>query len=116
MTKFNPTNKEILTLREIFEPAMSITEQEDANQYLADYIAYTQKWLDKEPRQDNMTAEDIAKHNFGYYAGYYGEDARRRVEKLFNCEHPIFGSIEKNGSPSFTQAFEAGKNMANSKK
>ena len=109
MTKFNQENKETLTYGECLSPAMKITEREDANQYLKEYIAYTQKYLDEEPRDDNMTAEQIVKSNLGYFAGYYDNETRKRVERLFNCSHPVFGSIEKNGVPTSEEAFNLGK-------
>lgn len=110
MTKFNPENKETLTFGESLDPAMKITTKADAEQYKRDYIAYIQKHLDKEPRDDAKTAEDIANSNLGYYAGYYDNATRERVERLFCCEHPMFGSIKSNGSPTPQQAFNAGFN------
>ena len=119
MTKFNPENKETLTYGECLGPAMEITDPADANQYFDAYVKHIQKYLDKEPRDDNMTAADIAKTNLGYYAGYYDNDTRVRVEKLFTCSHPYFGSIEQNGVPSAAEAFEMGtitaKNRRNGK-
>lgn len=112
MTKFNPDNKETLTYGDCLHPAMKITDPEDAQQYLRAYIAYTQKHLDKEPRTDSKTAEEICKINLGYFAGYYDDETRKRVEKLFCCSHPIFGSIESNGSSTAEQAFEAGRQSA----
>lgn len=107
-TKFNPENKEVLTYGECLDPAMKITDKENADQYFNDYVKYTQKFLDEEPREDNKTAADIARINLGYYAGYYGHDVQKRVEKLFLTAHPIFGSV-KEEPPSFKEAFECGK-------
>jgi hypothetical protein len=107
MTKFNPESKELLTYGEALNPAMEITDQNDADQYLRDYITYLEGWLKKEPRGDNMTAEEIAKTNLGYYAGYYDNETRRRVEKIFMCAHPIFGKIE-NHVPTNEEAFNLG--------
>lgn len=111
MTKFNPQNKEILTFGECLEPAMKITEQEDADQYFLEYVNYIQKFLDIEPRNDNKSAYDIAKINLGYY---YDNKTRERVEELFFCSHPIFGKIKDNGSPTPQQAFKAGVKYAQS--
>ena len=119
-TIFNPENKKELTFREILGPAMKITDEEDAKQYLRSYIDYIQKYLDKNPfyfrRDDNKTALDIAKENLGYYAGYYDNETRKRVEKLFMCSHPVFGSIAKNGEPTPEQAFEMGKKLGKKSK
>jgi len=108
MTKFNPENKETLTFGECLGPAMEITNPKDAQQYFTDYVKYTQTFLDKDPRDDNMTAEEICKTNLGYYAGYYSDETRVRVEKLFMCSHPVFGSIKDNGSPTAEEAFNMG--------
>lgn len=108
MTKFNPENKETLTYGEVLDPAMEITDPQDAQQYLAEYVKHIQKFLDDDPRDDNMTAEEIAKSNLGYYAGYYSDETRKRVEELFTCAHPIFGSIKENGSPTPKEAFQMG--------
>ena len=89
MTKFNPENKETLTYGECLEPAMEITESEDAQQYLTEYTKHIQKYLDIEPNEENLTAEEIAKVNIGYFAGYYNDKTRARAEKLFSCSHPI---------------------------
>ena len=108
MRKFNPENKKGLTYGECLRPAMEITDKTEAKQYLADYVAFIQKTLDKEPRDDNMTAEQIAKANLGYFAGYYDDETRKRVESLFCCSHPIFGNIAKTGPISPKEAFEKG--------
>lgn len=108
MIKFNPENKDELTFGECLGPAMEITDPKEAKQYKVDYVDFIQKALDKQPRNDDKTAEDIVNINLGYYAGYYGEHIRERVERLFNCSHPIFGSIKENGTPTDEQAFRAG--------
>lgn len=108
MTPFNPKNKKNPTVGELLDPAMHITDPEDAKQYLAAYVKMIQKGLDKTPNSEGLTAEQIAKSNLGYFAGYYSNETCERVEKLFMCEHPVFGSIEKNGAPGNKKAFEMG--------
>ena len=111
MTQFNPESKEVLTYGECLDPAMKITEEEDAKQYFDEYVKFIQKHLDKEPNENGLTAEQIAKQNLGYYAGYYDTETRIRVEKLFTCSHPIFGNAA-NGTPTPEEAFEKGKELA----
>ena len=116
MIKFNQKNKKSLTYDEALSPAMKIVDQSEADQYLKEYISYIQKYLDKDKNTNHEhSAEYIAKTNLGYFAGYYSDEVRKQVESLFNCTHPIFGSI-KNGSPTVKEAFELGKNMAKIKK
>jgi len=109
-TQFNPENKDELTYGEILSPAMKITDPEDAKQYFKSYVNWIQKYLDKEPRTDNKTAEQIAKVNLGYFAGYYNNDVQKRVEQLFGAIHPIFGS----SVPTPKEAFEKGKKLGKS--
>lgn len=106
MTKFNPDNKEILTSGEALGPAMNITDQDDADQYLAEYIAFIQGYLDSTPNEQGLNATEIAKSNLGYWAGY-GYD-RERVERLFHCSHPVFGAIAEVGEPTTEEAFKMG--------
>ena len=116
MTPFNPENKENPTMRDLLDPAMKITDTEDAKQYKDAYIAWIQQDLDKNMGKNSISAEQIAKTNLGYYAGYYGNKTRERVEKLFMCEHPFFGSIKKNGAPTAEEALEIGKKLGEKSK
>lgn len=110
MTKFNKDNKEILTYEDCLGPAMKITNKEDAKQYLAEYIKHIKKIQESETDDVQDSAESIAKSNLGYYAGYYSNEVRERVERLFLCSHPVFGSIKENGIPTPQEAFDMGKN------
>lgn len=109
MTIFNPKQKDVLTFGEILEPAMGITDEREAAQYKIDYIAHTEKNIKNGLGDSGLTAEQVVNSNLGYYAGYYGDEVRKRVERLFNCSHPIFGSVEKNGIPTNQEAFECGR-------
>ena len=86
MTKFNPENKEDLTYGECLDPIATITEQEDADQYFAAYVEYVKTFLSD---SEISRAEEIARHNIGYFAGYYSQEVRDRVNKLFKTKHPI---------------------------
>lgn len=94
-----------LTIGDRYNPAMSITDQVEADAYLEKLIRYNMR----AGSQDRSTATGIVLQNLGYYAGYCCDDTRRQVEGLFHCSHPIFGSIAKNGAPTPEQAFEAGR-------
>jgi hypothetical protein len=111
MTPFNPKKKKILTIGEALDPAMQITTEEDARHYKAAYVAYLEQFLTNGVNDQGMTAEEIANSNLGYYAGYGSNELRERVERLFKCSHPVFGSIKENGAPTPKQAFELGKKI-----
>ena len=114
MTKFNPGK---CTYGEILGPAMKIIDHDDAKQYFKSYVEYLiphiiEKHTDADDEFIYMESVNIAKHNLGYFAGYYDNETRNRVEKLFECSHPIFGSIEEYGEISPESAFEMGKKLA----
>ena len=50
-------------------------------------------------------AEQCAKRNFGYFAGYYGDDVRKKVYKYFKAVHPVFSN---NYNVSNKEAFYVG--------
>lgn len=87
--------------------AMEITTQKEADDYFEKLV----RWAIKESGKSKAEVERIQRTNLGYFAGYYDSKTQRRVQKLFNCEHPIFGSIEKNGEPTSEQALQAGIKM-----
>jgi len=110
MIKFNQKGLNELSFHEIFEEALKIKSRTEAKQYLQDYA----EWIKERGEKIDSVKDpiDIAKENFGYWAGHYSHEVRRTVEDLFECEHPIFGSIEKNGAPTPEQAFALGVEMA----
>ena len=79
MTKFNPENKKELSYSETLKPAMLITDEADAKQYMADYIQYIQMTHNC----GYSEAENSAKGNLSRFAGYYEKDVNNRVERLF---------------------------------
>ena len=117
MTTFNPENKEVLSYDECTGPAMKIVDAEDAAQYKAAYIDYVSKFHVDGKSENGLTTEEVVNHNLGYFAGYYSDETRERVERLFNCSHPVFGSIKENGAPTAAEAFHMGMaEMAKRKK
>jgi len=88
--------------------AMEVQSQEEAD-------AYFEKCVEHMMRIEGCSREEairIEKSNLGYFAGYYDSETRERVERLFRCSHPIFGSIAENGEPSPEEAFNAGVDLA----
>jgi hypothetical protein len=97
------------TWHDLLDPAMKITEKEDADAYFETLIQHALK-LD-----ENLTRETAVrnmKSSLGYFAGYYSSDVRARVEEFFDCAHPVFGRIEEKGEPTLEEAFKAGVEMA----
>lgn len=95
-----------ITIGDKYGPAMTITEQAEANEYFNRCVEHTMSFGCSRKR-----AEEIERSNLGYYAGYYDNETRARVESLFACAHPIFGPISR-GAPTPEQAIEAGRKAA----
>lgn len=95
-----------ITLGEKYGPAMVIKDQAAADAYFKECVRHCM--CSGMPR---VQAEDIERQNLGYYAGYYDVETRRRVERLFRCEHPIFGKVEVGyfRVPTAESAFAAGQ-------
>jgi hypothetical protein len=57
-------------------------------------------------------AAKFLRTNLAYYAAYGDHERRERIERLYECEHPVFGAIAVNGAPSTQEAFDLGLNRA----
>ncbi len=100
--------KHIITIGEKYKPAMAITDPGEAARYFEECVQHSMG--------HGSTREEairIEKANLGYFAGYYDNDTRERVERLFCCQHPIFGAIKTNGPPSPEQALRMGMEIGN---
>jgi len=97
-----------ITIGDKYQPAMQITEQTEADAYFELCVAHTirVRGLAREE------AEQIERQNLAYFAGYFTAEIRERVERLFQCAHPVFGAIAAHGQPTAGQAFDAGKAIA----
>lgn len=89
---------------ERYGPAMTLTTQGEADRHFEELV----EWQMRMGRVDRAEAERIERTNLGYMAGYYGNETRGRVERLFRCTHPVFGPIAERGSPTAEGAFQMG--------
>lgn len=95
---------EKITIGEKYEPAMSITNQEEADAYFQLCVDHSMTYR----RKTREEAEELERANLGYYAGYGSSETRERVERLFRCSHPVFGAISKVGAPTPEEALQEG--------
>jgi hypothetical protein len=102
---------EDVTIGELYDPAMKITGQAEADAYFERLVEHNMRFDEDGEPKTRERAEAIERSNLGYYAGYCGGDTRARVERLFRCAHPIFGSIAERGRPSSEEAFEIGQRI-----
>lgn len=77
------------TVGQLYKPAMKITDQTKADRYFAALVKHIKATV---PGIDEAGAEKMVRENLGYFAGYYCNDTRVRVELLFGSPHPIFGA------------------------
>jgi hypothetical protein len=95
-----------ITMGDKYGPAMEIEDQAEAD-------AYFNKLVNHALRTGGVSCYDEAvrmeRANLGYFAGYFDYQTRERVERLFKCAHPFFGSIAEKGEPSPDEAFRLGK-------
>ena len=102
--KYDPKKK--YTYGELYGPAMKIKTKDEADAYFKEILEYCRA----NGETDAGLERDI-RDNLGYYAGYYDDETRIRVEELFECAHPMFGKA-KDGSPSIEEAFKRGMDFA----
>lgn len=93
------------TIAQHYGSAMMITTKEEAKAYFEKLV----QWQMTAWGGTREEAESIVRHNIGYYAGYYSEDIRAKVEELFECQHPVFGSVKTHGTPTPEEAFAQGE-------
>ena len=98
--------KELKTMGEIFNESLNLakTSQVDAEAFFKAYTEYIMS-------ENNISSDEainIAKSNFGYFAGYYSKDVVDLIYKTYECCHPIFG--DKPYEISLEEAFSMGCN------
>ncbi len=99
--------KEDATNGDIYHPAMEVKTKEEAAAYFKKIVQHVESF-------GNNIGDDavrVAKQNLGYWAGYFSNETRARVEELYACAHPIFGKIEEVGAPTAEEAFQKGAGM-----
>lgn len=94
-----------MTSSEIFNHAMLIEDQAEADAWIEKVLSEN---MEQHPEMDREKAERVLRSNIGYWAGYSDAETRERVERLFKCEHPVFGPIAKQGQVTPEQAFTLG--------
>jgi len=99
-----------ITIRDKYGPAMEIKDQAAADAYFERCVRHSMSH-----GRTRAEAEKVERENLGYYAGYYDDETRVRVEALFACAHPVFGKAAEH-TPTAEEALCAGVRMATEKK
>lgn len=96
-----------ITIGDKYGPAMKIADQAEAEAYFERCVEHRMRL-----GSSRAEAETIERANLGYFAGYFDNETRERVERLFKCAHPVFGKIAEVGPPKPEAAFQAGIDRA----
>ena len=106
-TPFDPRN---VSDKDRYDLAMKVGSKSQADSQFA--------MLLQRQIEDGVPPEIAAKFlrsNLAYYAAYFDDQTREYVERLYQCEHPVFGAIAVYGPPSTEEAFELGINRGRRK-
>ncbi len=95
-----------MTIGEKYEPAMDIEDQAEADRYFDRLVEHC---LSLPPARTRAEAEKVQRDNLAYYAGCHGGETRKRIERLFQCAHPVFGAIVSKGASTCQEAYAAGE-------
>ena len=90
MKYFNPKNKPVVTVGDTLDMICAIDNSQDAQEFIREYAVYQQVG---NPTLSWMQAEEMAKHNIGYIAGYCSDEKRRHIYQTFGVGHPILKGI-----------------------
>lgn len=96
-----------MTIGELYNPAMKITTQNEATEYLKMLI---ERRLRVSPMNENE-AMKCELGNLGYYAGYFDPETYERVQRLFNCQHPIFGSLYPDANDAYKKGLTSNESL-----
>lgn len=101
--------KEYNTMGEVFDLALKLAKEspeEEAKEFFYEYVNYISivnhySW-DK--------SIESARHNLGYFAGYYNREIYNIISKVYEAQHPIFGYNPFDVSPkdAFNKGMEIG--------
>lgn len=89
----------------LVEAAIAVETQEAAD---AMFERLVQEAMRENDNMDRAEAIETVKDNLGYFAGYYDNDTRARVERLYRCAHPVFGPIATTKPPTADEALKLG--------
>lgn len=91
-----------ITIGDKYGPAMEMEDEAAARDYFEVLVQHAvAHGLAREE------AEAAERSNLGYFAGYYDHQTRLRVERLFQCAHPVFGKASLH-MPTPEEALAAG--------
>jgi len=89
----------------LVEAAIAVETQEAAD---AMFEQLVQEAIRENDNMGRAEAIETVRDNLGYFAGYYSNEVRARVERLYRCAHPVFGPISTTKPPTADEALKLG--------
>lgn len=87
----NLIGKKIMNNQKKYLDLTHITTKVAANKHLAMLVnIHSQEY----PNRPLELIQKMERYNIGYYTGHLSYTDAKRIERLFNCYHPIFGPKE----------------------
>ena len=93
-----------ITSGDLYNSAMKVQTQEEADEFFEALMVFCLI----EFVQEREEAARVMRSNIGYWTGYCSDETAIRVQRLFQCEHPVFGSMEHDGPPTPEEALRKG--------
>ena len=109
----NYKGNDLKTFGELFNYALNLAknDKQEAKNFFKEYIEYI--YRDNDEVNSLERATEIAKSNFGYFAGYYDQEVCDIIYETYQCSHPIFGDKPFDVSPeeAFQKGLELGREL-----
>lgn len=102
------SNHKCETYSQQFKAALACETNEQAEVWMEKEVEHYVEHHGKTPTE----AIAIIKSNIGYMAGYYDDETARKIHRLFNAVHPIFGTSTYHADLSGVDAFKIGIKQA----
>lgn len=110
-------SKKLNTMGEVFDFALNLAKnnKQEAQNFFKAYVKYILEDNDKVNTIEE--AEQIAKSNFGYFAGYYNQEVCDIIYETYQCSHPIFGDkpFSVSAENAYKKGLEVGYDLYNSR-
>jgi hypothetical protein len=105
--------KNLKTIGEVFKVAINLAKnnKQEAQNFFKEYIEHIYRNNNEVYSLERAT--EIAKNNFGYFAGYYSQEVCDIIYETYQCSHPIFGNkpFEVNPEDAYKKGLEIGSKL-----
>jgi hypothetical protein len=91
--------------RDLYDLAVNAWSKKEANSHFAMLV---QRQFNRGVSAE--IAANFIRTNLARYAAHGDDEMRERVERLYECAHPIFGAFKEFGAPKTEEIYQLGLN------